>query len=101
MTEYSFYTWRKRLQQTGPVRFALVDRSPRRQGECGGGGAGTCVGDRRAAAHQRRRGSCDLADRVGRIAGMIHLPANVRVSVAAEESVWGRSTLCAERPDQP
>ena len=32
LTEYSFYAWRKRLQQTGPVRFALVDRSPRRQG---------------------------------------------------------------------
>ncbi|HLH20672.1 MAG TPA: transposase [Bryobacteraceae bacterium] len=30
LTEYSFYAWRKRLQQTGPVRFALVDRSPRR-----------------------------------------------------------------------
>jgi hypothetical protein len=30
LTEYSFYSWRKRLQQTGPVRFALVDRSPRR-----------------------------------------------------------------------
>jgi hypothetical protein len=32
LTEYCFYTWRKRLQQTGPVRFALVDRNPRRQG---------------------------------------------------------------------
>nr|AUN35932.1 hypothetical protein [uncultured bacterium] len=31
VTEYSFYAWRKRLRQTGPVRFALVDRSPRRQ----------------------------------------------------------------------
>lgn len=31
LTEYSFYAWRKRLQQTGPVRFALVDRSPQRQ----------------------------------------------------------------------
>jgi hypothetical protein len=31
LTEYCFYAWRKRLQQTGPVRFALVDRSPRRQ----------------------------------------------------------------------
>ena len=31
LTEYSFYAWRKRLQQTGPVRFALVDRSPGRQ----------------------------------------------------------------------
>src|SRR4051812_15918676 len=31
LTEYSSYAWRKRLQQTGPVRFALVDRSPRRQ----------------------------------------------------------------------
>jgi len=31
VTEYSFYTWRKRLQQNGPVRFALVERSARRQ----------------------------------------------------------------------
>ena len=31
LTECSFYAWRKRLQQTGPVRFALVERSPRRQ----------------------------------------------------------------------
>ena len=31
LTEYSFYAWRKRLQQTGPVRFALVDRGATRQ----------------------------------------------------------------------
>jgi hypothetical protein len=31
LTEYSFYAWRKRLQESGPVRFALVDRSARRQ----------------------------------------------------------------------
>ena len=31
MSEYSFYAWRKRLQQRGPVRFALVERSARRQ----------------------------------------------------------------------
>ena len=31
LTEYCFYAWRKRLQETGPVRFALVDRRPRRQ----------------------------------------------------------------------
>ncbi len=31
LTECSFYAWRKRLQETGPVRFALVDRSPGRQ----------------------------------------------------------------------
>jgi transposase len=31
LTEYSFYTWRKRLQEKGPVRFALVERSARRQ----------------------------------------------------------------------
>jgi hypothetical protein len=31
LTEYSFYSWRKRLQQAGPVRFALVDRSPQRE----------------------------------------------------------------------
>jgi transposase-like protein len=26
IAEHSFYGWRKRLQQSGPVRFALVDR---------------------------------------------------------------------------
>jgi hypothetical protein len=31
LTEYSFYAWRKRLQERGPVRFALVERSTRRQ----------------------------------------------------------------------
>jgi Transposase len=31
LTEYSFYAWRKRLQGTGPVRFALVERAARRQ----------------------------------------------------------------------
>ena len=30
LTEYSFYAWRKRLQETGPVRFALVERGARR-----------------------------------------------------------------------
>jgi transposase len=30
LTEYSFYSWRKRLQEKGPVRFALVDRGLRR-----------------------------------------------------------------------
>jgi hypothetical protein len=31
LTECSFYAWRKRLQERGPVRFALVERSGRRQ----------------------------------------------------------------------
>ena len=31
LTEYSFYTWRKRLQKKAPVRFALVDRGAARQ----------------------------------------------------------------------
>jgi hypothetical protein len=30
LTECSFYAWRKRLQENGPVRFALVERSERR-----------------------------------------------------------------------
>ena len=30
LTECSFYAWRKRLQENGPVRFALVERSARR-----------------------------------------------------------------------
>jgi hypothetical protein len=35
LTEYSFYTWRKRLEESGPVRFALVDRSAHRQERTG------------------------------------------------------------------
>ena len=31
LTEYSFYAWRKRLQEKGPVQFALVERNARRQ----------------------------------------------------------------------
>ena len=31
LTEYSFYAWRKRLRERVPVRFALVERSARRQ----------------------------------------------------------------------
>ena len=31
LTECSFYAWRKRLQENRPVRFALVERSARRQ----------------------------------------------------------------------
>ncbi len=31
VSEYSFYIWRKRLRESQPVRFALVDRSARRQ----------------------------------------------------------------------
>ena len=31
LTEYSFYAWRKRLREEGPVRFALVERNARRQ----------------------------------------------------------------------
>lgn len=31
LTEYSFYAWRKRLQEQGPVSFALVERSAHRR----------------------------------------------------------------------
>jgi hypothetical protein len=31
LPECSFYAWRKRLTERGPVRFALVERSSRRQ----------------------------------------------------------------------
>jgi hypothetical protein len=31
LTEYSFYAWRKRLQEKEAVRFALVERGARRQ----------------------------------------------------------------------
>jgi hypothetical protein len=31
LTEYSFYAWRKRLQESEPVRFAVVESRARRQ----------------------------------------------------------------------
>ncbi len=31
LTEHAFYAWRKRLRESGPVRFAVVERSARRQ----------------------------------------------------------------------
>jgi hypothetical protein len=31
ITQYSFYAWRKRLREQGPVRFALVERGRIRQ----------------------------------------------------------------------
>lgn len=31
VTAWSFYSWRKRLREAGPVRFALIERAPLRQ----------------------------------------------------------------------
>jgi transposase-like protein len=31
LTAWSFYSWRKRLREAGPVRFALIERGPVRQ----------------------------------------------------------------------
>ena len=31
LTAWSFYSWRKRLRESGPVRFALIERGPARQ----------------------------------------------------------------------
>lgn len=31
LTAWSFYCWRKRLRESGPVRFALIERGPVRQ----------------------------------------------------------------------
>lgn len=31
VTAWSFYSWRKRLREAGPVRFALIERGPVRQ----------------------------------------------------------------------
>jgi hypothetical protein len=44
-----------------------------------GAGPGTRCGDRRAVAHRHWRGYHDLADRAGRAARMIQLPASVRM----------------------
>src|SRR3954451_20274072 len=35
LAECSFYSWRKRLRHTEPVRFALVERAAQRQGAPG------------------------------------------------------------------
>lgn len=34
-TEYTFYSWRKRLRNGGPVRFALIDRGAQHASELG------------------------------------------------------------------
>jgi transposase len=77
LTEYSFYAWRKRLQESGPVRFALVERNVRRQERTAEPARELVLAT--GAAHWRWRGHRDLADRAGPLAGMIHLPASVRV----------------------
>jgi transposase-like protein len=38
LTQCSFYAWRKRLRQDGPVRFALVDRGAAQQQTAAGAG---------------------------------------------------------------
>lgn len=79
LTEHSFYAWRKRFQEQGPVRFALVERSARRQERTAEAALELLLGDRRAAAHRHGRGGGDPAGRAGHRASMIHLPASVRV----------------------
>ena len=77
LTEYSFYAWRKRLREEGPVRFGLVERSARRQ-ERVAGAANWCW---------QRASGCALAlawtprscGRCWTCCGRIHLPASVRV----------------------
>src|ERR1700759_4362563 len=41
--------------------------------------SGAAAGERRAPAHQRRGGRCDIAHGAGSAARVIHLPASVRV----------------------
>src|SRR5579871_2094975 len=67
-------------ERAGAVRFG--GKEPAASGRAhGGDGAGSGIGDRRAAAHWRWRGHRDLAHRAGRVAEMIHLPASVRVDL--------------------
>ncbi len=79
LTEYSFYAWRKRIQENGPVRFALVERSARRQERMTEPVLELVL----ATGGRLRIGTgveCRyLANRTGRAARMIHLPASVRV----------------------
>src|SRR6266567_3434119 len=48
-------------------------------GTCSYGGVGTATGNGRAAAYWRRRGRRHIAHGARGVAGMIHLPASVRV----------------------
>ena len=79
LTEYSFYAWRKRLQENGPVRFALVERSARRQER-----PAEAVLELVLATGERLRigtgvDAATLRTVLDVVAGMIHLPASVRV----------------------
>ena len=46
LTEYSFYAWRKRLQESGPVRFRPGGEERAPAGAHGGATTGTGVGER-------------------------------------------------------
>ena len=78
LTEYSFYAWRKRLQKKEPVRFALVDRGAARQEP---------ATEALWNWYWRPANGCASAPewmplrcaRSWKSAGMIHLPASVRV----------------------
>lgn len=75
------------------MRFALVEKGARRQ-ERTGTGTGIGAGDRRAVAHRHRGGHHDFADRAGRAAVMIHLPASVRPATGCQQLIV--RTLCVK-----
>jgi len=78
LTEHSFYAWRKRLQEKEPIRFALVGRRATWQERAAEAVVYWC---------RRPVSGCASARSVWRyvaygseiFAGMIHLPASVRV----------------------
>src|SRR5215472_8390614 len=63
--------------RAGAIRFSGEGCAPARGYR--GSFAGISVGNRRAPTHRPRSGYHNLADRARRFAGMIHLPASVRV----------------------
>src|SRR5690348_7245873 len=73
LTEYSFYAWRKRLQESGPVRFALVEKSARRQ-------------EHSSAAAARRRLCCEASSLPANDAASSRLPGSTTCSRASRRT---------------
>ncbi len=79
ITEQSFYVWRKQLRQPEAVRFALVER----------GAAPAAIAGEPMLELVLKTGA---PHRIGRLAGMIHLPGSVWATRFAATGSAGTET---------
>ena len=88
--EYSFYKWRQRLRQSDTVQFALLETVPPATASLDSALELVLRNGERLRIWQPG-GSDDVADGAGDRAGMIHLPASVRVYLCLKPCDMRRS----------